>query len=364
MGHDQTDEHRGEIEQETKAGFEKIVSSTNKTSLLSQFLTADVFEKIKDRRTSLGGYLIDQIRSGIANPDSSIGVYATDGAAYETFAPLYMPIIVHYHQLADDFAHPPLTFGDPSKLVDLDPENKYVISTRVRCARSLDGYPLNSLLNEDQYKEIESKAAEVLKSFSGDLQGEYHSLDSIPESQRQELVKQHFLFKQGDRFLEAANACRHWPQGRGIFYNEAKTVLVWVNEEDHLRIISMQKGADLGTIYARWAKTVQEIGSNVPFVRDDRLGYLTFCPTNIGTAIRASVHIKLPNLAKNQDRMKEITDKWGLQVRGTHGEHSDVEGGIVDISNKRRLGLTEFDVVKSLQDGVLELIAAEKQISA
>ncbi len=82
----------------------------------------------------------------------------------------------------------------------------------------------------------------------------------------------------------------------------------------------------------------------------------------MGTAIRASVHIKLPLLAAKEDMFKEICDKHSLQVRGTHGEHSESKDGILDISNKKRMGLNEFDVIKGMADGILELIEAEKTL--
>lgn len=81
---------------------------------------------------------------------------------------------------------------------------------------------------------------EALSSFTDDLSGKYFSLTSLSDVERKELIDNHFLFKEGDRFLEAAGLNRDWPDGRGIFHNNEKTFLVWVNEEDQLRIISMQ----------------------------------------------------------------------------------------------------------------------------
>jgi len=237
-----------------------------------------------------------------------------------------------------------------------------VVSTRVRCGRSLQGYPFNPCLTEAQYKEMEDKVSAVFKEFTGELKGTYYPLAGMDKTTQQQLIDDHFLFKEGDRFLQAANACRFWPTGRGIFHNDNKTFLVWVNEEDHLRLISMQKGADLRQVFARLISAVQQIEQKVPFSRDDRIGYLTFCPTNLGTTIRASVHIALPKLAADKARLDEIAGKYNLQVRGTRGEHTESEGGVYDISNKRRMGLTEFEAVKEMQDGILEMIKIEKSL--
>ena len=94
---------------------------------------------------------------------------------------------------------------------------------------------------------------------------------------------------------------RDWPDGRGIFHNDGKTFLVWVNEEDQLRIISMQAGADLHEVFDRLSRAAAHIEKVAKFAHDNHLGYITSCPTNLGTALRASVHIRLPKLSKQWD---------------------------------------------------------------
>ena len=118
----------------------------------------------------------------------------------------------------------------------------------------------------------------------------------MTEAQSSQLIADHFLFKEGDRFLDACGLNREWPEGRGIFHNNEKTFLVWVNEEDQLRIISMQQGADIGAVFSRLAIAAASIEKVASFAHDESLGYITSCPTNLGTALRASVHIALPKL--------------------------------------------------------------------
>jgi len=139
-----------------------------------------------------------------------------------------------------------------------------------------------------------------LSKFTGELGGKYYALKTMKEADRKQLVEDHFLFKEGDRFLDACGLNREWPDGRGIFHNDAKSFLVWINEEDQLRIISMQKGADLLAVFTRLSTAAAEIEKVAKFAHDDHLGYITSCPTNLGTALRASVHIKLPLLCKDK----------------------------------------------------------------
>nr|A0A286R7K5.1 RecName: Full=Arginine kinase; Short=AK [Polybetes pythagoricus]ASV64865.1 arginine kinase [Polybetes pythagoricus] len=344
-----------------EAGFKKLQDATDCKSLLKKYLNREVFDQCKSLKTALGATLLDCIQSGVENLDSGVGIYAPDAEAYTLFAPIFNPIIEDYHEgFKPTDKHPPTDFGDINTIVNVDPSGKYVVSTHVRCGRSLKGYPFNPCLTEANYKEMEDKVSAIFGTFEGELKGKYYPLTGMDKATQQQLIDDHFLFKEGDRFLQAANACRYWPTGRGIYHNDAKTFLVWVNEEDHLRIISMQKGGDLKTIFQRLVNAVNTIESKLPFSRDDRLGFLTFCPTNLGTTIRASVHIALPKLAKDKKQLEAIAAKFNLQVRGTRGEHTESEGGVYDISNKRRMGLTEYQAVKEMQDGILEMIKMEE----
>jgi len=349
------------VTEKLEAGYQKLAAATDCKSLLKKHLTREVFDACKGRKTAMGATLLDVIQSGVSNLDSGVGIYAPDAESYTLFAPLFDPIIDDYHGgFKPTDTHPPSDFGNLDELVNVDPNNEFVVSTRVRCGRSLAGYPFNPCLTEQQYKDMEAAVSNALKGLEGELKGTYYPLLGMEKGVQQQLIDDHFLFKEGDRFLQDANACRYWPHGRGIYHNDNKTFLVWVNEEDHMRIISMQKGADLKQIFGRLVTAVKAIEAKVPFSRDDRLGYLTFCPTNLGTTIRASVHIALPKLAKDKSKLDEIAARYNLQVRGTRGEHTESEGGVYDISNKRRMGLTEFEAVKEMQDGILEMIKLER----
>lgn len=345
-----------------EAGYQKLQDAPNCHSLLKKYLTRDVLDTLKNKKSCLGSTLLDVVQSGFENLDSGVGIYAPDADSYSVFGALFDPVIEDYHVgfKAGD-KHPARDFGDVETLGNLDPEGQYIISTRVRCGRSLEGYPFNPCLTEAQYKEMEEKVSSTLSGLEGELKGTYFPLTGMTKEVQQQLIDDHFLFKEGDRFLQAANACRYWPSGRGIYHNVDKTFLVWCNEEDHLRIISMQKGGDLKAVFARLVNAVNEIEKRLPFSHHDRFGFLTFCPTNLGTTIRASAHIQLPKLAADREKLEAVAAKFNLQVRGTRGEHTEAEGGIYDISNKRRMGLTEYQAVKEMYDGLSELIRMEKE---
>ena len=237
------------------------------------------------------------IFSGCKNTDSGIGVYAGSHDSYRVFADLFDKIILDYHGHKKEDKH--VSDMDYHKLNTppfKDEEAKLIKSTRIRVGRNLAGYPLGPGLSKDQRKEIENKVSQALTTFEGELDGKYYALSSLSEEERKQLIADHFLFKEGDRFLKAAGLNRYWPDGRGIYHNNEKTFLVWVNEEDQLRIISMQQGADIGAVFARLSKACAHIETVAKFSHSEHLGYITSCPTNLGTALRASVHIHLPKL--------------------------------------------------------------------
>lgn len=346
--------------------YKKLLESDTCKALLKKHLTKDVFEELKDKKTALGGTLADCIRSGCENLDSSVGIYACDPEAYTVFAPVLDPVVKDYHHIPEKkkIHHPSPDFGnlDKVKFEDLDPDGKYVLSTRIRVGRSHAGFPFPPILTKEQREEMEHKTVEALNTMTEDLQGAYHAIADMDQDTKDQLTNEHFLFNDSDRFLKSAGGYNNWPTGRGIFYNEAKSFLVWVNEEDHLRVISMQKGGDLGAVYGRLVRAVKVLEEKLTFATDERLGYLTFCPSNLGTTLRASVHVKIPNVAMQTD-FNAVCDKYHLQARGIHGEHTRSEGGVYDISNKRRLGHTEIAAVTEMYHGVRELIKMEKNMS-
>merc|ERR1711964_164583 len=169
-----------------------------------------------------------------------------------------------------------------------------VHSTRVRVGRSIDGFGLSPGITKEQRLGVESLLKSALSKLTGDLAGTYYPLTGMDEKVRQQLVDDHFLFVSGDRNLTVAGMERDWPEGRGIFHNTEKTFLIWINEEDQLRIISMQKGGDVREVFSRLAKGIKAVQDSVKaeagkdFCLDENYGYIHSCPTNLGTGMRAS----------------------------------------------------------------------------
>jgi creatine kinase/arginine kinase len=333
--------------------------------LLDRLLTAEMYDALKGVRTPNGFTIDDVIRSGRENPDSSVGVYAGDVESYTAFSAFLDQVIATYHKF-DTVNGRHVTDFDASKIPTepVDPTGAAVLSTRIRVGRNLKGFPLAPAITREQRNEVMRRVTAALAELEGDLKGSFYALEGMEEATREQLVADHFLFKQGDRFLASAGANREWPEGRGIFHNADKTALVWVNEEDQLRIISMEKGGDVRSVFGRLSRLVGELEAKLPFAYHERYGALSSCPTNLGTAMRASVHVRLPNLAQQQELFKQVCADCKLSIRGIHGEHSESEGGVYDISNTQRLGLSEVEAVTLMYQGVKRLIEEDQRLAS
>merc|ERR1739838_1185081 len=202
-------------------------------------------------------------------------------------------------------------------------EDVPVRSVRIRVGRSIDGFGLSPGITKEQRIGVENLMKNAFQKLSGDLSGTYYPLTGMDENIRQQLVDDHFLFMSGDRNLKAAGMERDWPEGRGIYHNKEKTFLVWVNEEDQLRIISMQQGGDVKGVFERLARGIKAVEDSVykackkSFMLDPRYGYIHSCPTNLGTGMRASVHVDLPGWTKESvDKLKARCEELCVQPRG------------------------------------------------
>merc|ERR1711909_100602 len=298
----------------------------SKHSLVAKYVTQPIWEKLSRAVTKTSGFSLSQaIACAVQFDNQHCGIYAGDWDSYKVFADVFDPLIQDYHGISPDAVH--TSDMDVGKIKgNIDPTAP-VHSTRIRVGRSIDGFGLSPGITKEQRVGVEKLMSKAFANLTGDLAGTYYPLTGMNEQVRQQLVDDHFLFVSGDPNLKVAGMERDWPEGRGIFHNEAKTFLTWVNEEDQLWIISMEQGGDVKGVFAR--------------------------PANLGTGMRASVHIDLPGwTAEGIPALKKRCEELSLQPRGTRGESGGQTGVTYDISNKHRLGYSEVQLVQTMIDGV------------
>merc|ERR1712241_765201 len=338
----------------------------SKHSLVAKHVTKDKWEKLKNIKTKTSGFtLYKAIAVSVEFDNQHCGIYAGDWDSYKDFAPVFDPLIQEYHGILPSAVH--TSDMDASKIKGNVDSDVPVHSCRIRVGRSIDGFGLSPGITREQRIGVEKLMINAVKNFPSDLAGNYYPLTGMDEKVRQQLVDDHFLFVSGDRNLTVAGMERDWPEGRGIFHNTEKTFLIWINEEYQLRIISMQKGGDVREVFSRLAKGIKAVQDSVKaesgkdFCLDEKYGYVHSCPTNLGTGMRASVHVDLPGWTKHSvDKLKARCEALHLQPRGTRGESGGQTGHTYDISNKHRLGYSEVELVQKMIDGVNTLWKEDK----
>merc|ERR1712142_163066 len=353
---------RGEV---TMSDFPTIKSTH---SLVAKHVTKEKWDKLKDIETATSGFTLAQaIACAVEFDNQHCGIYAGDWDSYKDFADVFDPLIQEYHGISADATH--ASDMDVGKIKgNVDPAAP-VHSCRIRVGRSIDGFGLSPGITKEQRVGVENLMKKAFANLKGDLAGTYFPLTGMDEKVRQQLVDDHFLFVSGDPNLKVAGMERDWPEGRGIFHNKSKTFLVWVNEEDQLRIISMEMGGDVKGVFERLARAIKAVGDSVKaesgkdFQISPKFGYIHSCPTNLGTGMRASVHVDLPGWTKDSiDALKARCEELHLQPRGTRGESGGQTGVTYDISNKHRLGYSEVELVQKMIDGVNTLYKEDEAL--
>jgi len=316
------------------------------------------------------------IASGVENPDSQMGAYAMHPEDYDRFATILDPMIRDSHGIPADSKisqqHDWDTAGTPCDLGAID-ERLEDVSMRVRVARNVASFPLPGAMSKEQRVAFEDVAAQAFAQLieAPAFGGHYLSLTpgsphEIDADEYQRRVSAHQMFKDmsADPYLNVAGISGDWPYGRGMYVSRDEDFLVWVGEEDHLRIMAIQHGGNLNALFERLRSGLETLTNLLPpFATSPTYGNVTSCPTNLGAGMRASLHIKLPGLTSNGTdltRLKQEAGALGLAVRGAGGEHSGAgTDGLVDISPSARLGVTEMQIMQRLYDGAAALWAME-----
>lgn len=361
----------GNLNQKKYKADEDFPDLSKHNNWMAKCLTKEIYAKLRDLSTPSGFTLDQVIQTGVDNPGHpfimTVGAVAGDEESYTVFKDLLDPIIDGRHGgYAPDKKHP--SDLDFSKVTGGEFDEKYVLSSRVRTGRSIKGISLPPHCSRGERRLVEKVVTDALGGLSGEFKGKYYPLSKMTDKEQNQLIEDHFLFdKPVSPLLTCAGMARDWPDARGIWHNDKKNFLVWINEEDHTRVISMEKGGNMRGVFQRFCEGLQKVEDAMKakghsYMWNEHLGYILTCPSNLGTGLRAGVHVKIPKLSKDEKKLDEILDKLRLQKRGTGGVDTASVGGTYDISNSDRLGYSEVQLVQWVIDGVNLLIEMEKKL--
>ncbi len=231
---------------------------------------------------------------------------------------------------------------------DVSKDSDVVVSSRIRFARSIKGYFFPNILTADQKREI-------IKLLEGKLKNtEYKVLKmaDIDETTKLSLVEKHIISK--EFFSEGAGA---------IITNDDSSLVTMINEEDHMRIQAFEAGFNVDKCYKKLQEFTNYIESKIEFAKNEKYGYITACPTNVGSGMRVSVLLHLPALARIGllNKLLDQAASIGVSVRGLYGENTSGDGYMYQISNQKTLGMSDKDIISGIKAIVTSIIEQERK---
>ncbi|TVP75042.1 MAG: protein arginine kinase [Puniceicoccaceae bacterium] len=226
-----------------------------------------------------------------------------------------------------------------------------VLSTRVRLARNLVGTPFPERASSAQRSDIMTTCADQITNLPQLKQGAFFDMSELSDLEKQVLVERHLI----SRELCEAKA------GSAVFINKDQTCSVMINEEDHLRIQFLKTGFSLRSVWKQIDRFDTSLEGSLDIAFSREFGYLTACPTNLGTALRASVMMHLPGLviSDHMEKVIRAVNQLGITVRGLFGEGSDATGHVFQISNQQTLGESEEQIMSRLRSVFKSIIDHE-----
>lgn len=233
-----------------------------------------------------------------------------------------------------------------------------VCSTRVRLARNLRQFPFPARATVKQREAVEQQVKDALLSGNSILSKEFRflPLESASEEEAVSLVERHIV---SPEFISDR-------RGKAVLISEDESISIMINEEDHLRIQVLREGLSLKEAAETADRIDTLLSETLTFAYDPEFGYLTQCPTNLGTGMRASVMLHLPALTENgaMPRISSNLSKLGLTIRGTYGEGSKIVGALYQLSNQITLGLSENEAIENLRSITVQLMEEERKARA
>ncbi len=231
-----------------------------------------------------------------------------------------------------------------------DDDREIVVSSRIRIARNLSVFPFEIKLKESDSERLLKLSQSVIEER---CPGHYIDMKTLTPLERESLLECHLISPNFHKMNKPA----------GLYLSANGDISIMINEEDHLRIQGLSGGLNLTNISARVFDCEEEIGEELSYAFDENYGFLTSCPTNLGTGLRASVLLHLPGLVFTNEVEKVLKGalQIGMAVRGLYGEGSEIKGSLFQISNQHTLGLKEEDLIQTIGKLAHMIIDIEKK---
>lgn len=230
-------------------------------------------------------------------------------------------------------------------------DSDVVTSSRIRIARNIKNFNFDTISSKEEKEKILSRIEEIAPKIGYNLK--FIKLKDIDDLTKLSLIEKHLI---------SPDFAVNKQEEGAILINNDENICIMINEEDHIRFQVFASGLELDNLLNLAEEIEQSIGKLVNYAYNDKYGYLTECPTNVGTGMRASVMVHLPALTAtgNINKVLEVVNDFGMNIRGLYGEGSDTQGNVYQISNKQSLGISEKEIVNNLKLITSKIIEQER----
>mmetsp|Transcript_45098 Transcript_45098/g.104484 ORF Transcript_45098/g.104484 Transcript_45098/m.104484 type:complete len:1736 (+) Transcript_45098:116-5323(+) len=359
---------------------EEIPDLSKHHSLMATAMKKDpnLYKTLKGLRTPNGVTFAKVIKPGIDNRGHamirSAGLVAGDDACYDTFRALFDAVLLERPGGRICEVHKSDFDARKVQAEDLDPSGKHVLEVQVRICRNIGGIRFPSACNMEERREAERVLTKALLRLPHEFAGRYNPLrqsssyapmpEGMAEAEEAKLNEDGMLFAAPDsQFVLSAGMGRHWPDARGVFTSSSSGAHAWINEEEHLKLTAHMPGSNLQKVFASLCSIEESVRESLQkegykFAHSQARGFLTTCPTNAGTGLRASAILHLPALV-SKARFRDLCKQLRLQVRNV----GSVAGTTYEVSNTGRLGMSEVEQVNSLIAGIRELLQMDEAVA-
>lgn len=353
-------------------------------SLVARVLTEEpgVYADLKEARTSLGVSVAQCIKAGIDNKGhkliKSVGLTAGDALCYFAFRRVFDPVIA--------LSHPCYTNGraqstelEPDRVVNtsMDPSGAYVSQVQIRASRNLAGLRFPPAASRQERREVERLFSRALIMLNGSLAGEYFPLrgsgtfipkpNDMSKDEESSLRSAGLLLEEPDSaMLLSAGIGRHWPEARGVFVSFDQSFTASINSVDHVHFVCRHRSSDLKAAFSQLCTAqltlepeLRRLGHE--FARSESLGFLTTCPSLLGTAIHLTVTARLP-LLNSRPEFKTLCRELGLVVKPSASKTLGGRDRYLDISLAGQLGSSAAEQANAIIEGCRQLVEREQQL--
>lgn len=355
-------------------------------SCAADVLRADpaIYKSLKDGSTTRGATFARCVKPcfDLAG-HTGMGAIAGDAECYTLFRPFFDPLLERWHQGCNlKTPHPRAFSPDAVSKLPIDPSGKHLIGVRLDCSRNLDGFRFPPACDQNERQEVERIIRDAFLALRQDgLDADYCPLPGSTTSTKMNEaanLEQFFFTEPGRDRLEdlSAGVGKQWPDARGVFVTRPRDLVAWCNWVDHLRVTTWQWAEEGTTVslqapFARLAKAMRSLEGRHSFAQQDRLGYLTAQPYNIGTALRATVTLHLPRLWNRPQQLREVCSRYRLRAVPaplasapfSRTRSPRPRPDVCQVMNIDTLGVSETTMVNNTIEGCAEMVRLDRELA-